>query len=143
MHLKQHTDYSLRILMYVARKREALVSAREISEAYGISYSHTVKVVNKLGKLGYLDLKRGRYGGGIQLAAEPETINLATVVEQFESHLNVVECFDPDTNTCTLAGNCKLHGALQQAMNAFIDSLAQKTLADLVGPQKTTPNPVS
>ncbi|WP_372809205.1 Rrf2 family transcriptional regulator [Pontiella sp.] len=85
MHLKQHTDYSLRILTYVARKCEAMVSAHEISEACGISYSHTVKVVNKLGKLGDLDLKRGRYGCGIQLAAEPETINLATVVEQFES----------------------------------------------------------
>jgi len=139
MNLKQNTDYSLRILMYVARRRNVMVSAREISDAYGISYSHTVKIVNKLGKLGYLDLRRGRYGGGIKLAVEPATINLATVVEQFESNLHVVECFDPDTNTCTLNGTCKLKGALQQAIAAFLNSLSNKTLADLVGPEQITP----
>lgn len=136
MHLKQNTDYSLRILMYVARKRDEMVSAREISDAYAISYSHTVKIVNKLGKLGYLDLKRGRYGGGIQLAVEPETINLATVVKQFETDMNVVECFNPDTNTCTLDGACKLKTVLNLAMTAFLDSLSQTTLADLISPKK-------
>lgn len=128
--------------MYVARKRDEMASAREISDAYAISYSHTVKIVNKLGKLGYFNLKRGRYGGGIQLAVEPESINLATVVKQFESTLDVVECFAPDTNTCTLDNGCKLKRALEQAMTAFLDSLAETTLADLIGPKKRIKEPV-
>lgn len=139
MHLKRNTDYSLRILMYVARKRDEVVCAREISDNYAISFSHTVKIVNKLGKLGYLDLKRGRYGGGIQLAVEPEDINLATVVRQFETHLEVVECFNPDSNTCVLDGACKLKGVLQQAMAAFLAALSQTTLADLIGAKQATP----
>jgi Rrf2 family nitric oxide-sensitive transcriptional repressor len=136
MHLKQNTDYSLRILMYVARKRDEIVSAREISEAYSISYSHTVKIVNKLGKLGYLTLKRGRYGGGIKLAVEPAAINLATVVKQFETNFNIVECFDPMTNACNIAGVCTLQHVFEKATTAFLDSLAESTLADILPPSK-------
>lgn len=132
MNLKQHTDYALRVLMYAARKRDEMVSAREISEFYGISYSHTVKVVNKLGKLGYLELKRGRYGGGMALAVEPEEINLGKVVKQFEASFDVVECFNPDKNTCPIAAECKLKFCFGKALKAFYDSLSGQTLADLM-----------
>ncbi|MDF7800107.1 Rrf2 family transcriptional regulator [Pontiellaceae bacterium B1224] len=136
MHLKQHTDYALRILMYVARKRETQVSSREISDFYSISYSHTVKTVNKLGKLGYLELKRGRYGGGITLAMEPTRIEIGTVVRQFETNLDIVECFDETNNQCTLTGGCRLKSFFHEALNAFFDSLDGKTLADIVPSQK-------
>jgi len=132
MQLKQNTDYTLRILMYVARKKDIQVSSREISDFYSISYSHVVKIVNKLGKLGYLDLKRGRYGGGITLAMEPANIDIGTVVRQFETNLDVVECFNLDTNTCSLVGGCKLKTIFEEALAAFFDSLAGKTLADLL-----------
>jgi Rrf2 family nitric oxide-sensitive transcriptional repressor len=136
MHLKQNTDYSLRILMYVARKRNETVSAREISDFYAISYSHTVKIVNKLGKLGYLNLKRGRYGGGINLGMEPADIDLAIVVRQFETNLDVVECFNLDTNTCSITGDCRLQFFFKEALDAFFESLSGKTLADIVPPSK-------
>ncbi|MDF7807674.1 Rrf2 family transcriptional regulator [Pontiellaceae bacterium B12219] len=136
MHLKQNTDYSLRILMYAATHRDEMVSAREICEFYDISYSHTVKIVNKLGKLGYLELKRGRYGGGIALAIEPEAIDIGTVVRQFESNMDVVECFDPDTNTCSIAGGCRLKFFFQEALDSFFNALDGKTLAEVLPPQK-------
>ncbi len=134
MNLKQHTDYALRVLMYVANKRDVMVSAREISEYYDISYSHTVKVVNKLGKLGYLELKRGRYGGGMALAMEPEEINLGAVVKQFEASFDVVECFNPDKNTCPIAAECRLKFSFGKALEAFYDSLSAETLADIIPP---------
>lgn len=132
MNLKQNTDYALRVLMYAAQRRNKTVLAREISEFYHISYSHIVKVVNKLGKLGYLSLKRGRYGGGITLAMEPADIDLATVVRQFETNLEVVECFNSSTNTCSIVGGCKLQFFFKQALEAFFQSLSGKTLADIL-----------
>lgn len=131
MQLKQNTDYALRVLMYVAGKGDQQVSSREICDFYNISYSHTVKVVNKLGKLGYLDLKRGRYGGGINLAMDPADIEIATVVRQFETNMAVVECFNLDTNTCSIVGGCKLKFIFKDALEAFFDSLSGKTLADI------------
>ena len=136
MHLKQNTDFCLRILMYVAQKKDKISSAQEISDFYTISYSHTVKIVNKLGKLGYLTLKRGRYGGGILLAVKPEEINLSTLVEQFETHFNLVECFDRTNNACSISGTCKLQDIFRNAMTAFLDSLAESTLADILPSQK-------
>ncbi len=137
MQLKQNTDYALRVLMYVARRKEEQVSSREISDFYKISYSHTVKVVNKLGKLGYLDLKRGRYGGGITLAMEPADIDIAAVVRQFETNLAVVECFNLDTNTCSIVGGCKLKFLFEEALEAFFEALSGKTLADITPSLKT------
>jgi Rrf2 family nitric oxide-sensitive transcriptional repressor len=137
MNLKQNTDYALRVLMYAAQHRSEIVPAREISGFYNISYSHTVKVVNKLGKLGYLALKRGRYGGGITLATEPADIDLATVVRQFETNRDVVECFNAATNTCMIARGCKLQFFFKQALEAFFQSLSGKTLADITPTGKT------
>jgi Rrf2 family nitric oxide-sensitive transcriptional repressor len=136
MQLKQNTDFTLRILMYVARHRDRQVNAREISDFYAISYSHTVKIVNKLGKLGYLDLKRGRYGGGISLAMEPEAIDIGTVVRQFESNLDVVECFNMDSNTCSIVGGCRLKHLFEDALDSFFSVLNGKTLAEIVPPNK-------
>jgi Rrf2 family nitric oxide-sensitive transcriptional repressor len=136
MKLKQNTDYALRILMYVARKKGTQVSSREISDFYAISYSHTVKIVNKLGKLNYLDLKQGRYGGGITLAVDPADIKIGTVVKQFESNFEVVECFNLDMNSCSLVGGCKLKFIFEEALEGFFGALSEKSLADITPSRK-------
>ena len=64
MHLTNFTDYCLRALMFVALKGEELTTIDEIAERYGINRNHLVKVVFRLGQLGYLDTSRGK-GGGI------------------------------------------------------------------------------
>ena len=90
-----------------------------------------MKVVNNLGKLGYLTLKRGRYGGGMELAMPPEKINVGEVVQQIEP-LDVVECFNPEKNTCRITTACKLKGVLFKARKAFLDELKQTYISDLL-----------
>ena len=82
MHLKQNMDCSLRFLLYSVRTCARTVSSREIRKACVLSCSHSVNIVNKLVKCGRLTLKRGRFGGGIKPAAEPEGINLSTVLNK-------------------------------------------------------------
>ena len=41
----------------------------------------------------------------------------------------VVECFDPDANTCPIAPACGLKGALRHARQAFLDVLDEYSLA--------------
>ena len=68
MRLTNYTDYSLRVLIYLAAKdRNKLSTISEIAEAYGISKNHLMKVIHELGKIGVINTIRGR-GGGIQLA---------------------------------------------------------------------------
>ena len=74
MRLTLYTDYSLRVLLFLgAKEPEALSTIKEISDAYGISKNHLMKVTHELGKMGYIETIRGR-GGGIRLAKRPEAI---------------------------------------------------------------------
>jgi Rrf2 family nitric oxide-sensitive transcriptional repressor len=136
MQLTVQADLSLRVLMYLAEREssaptanETRATVREISEHYRISYDHLVKVVHQLGRLGYLDTRKGKHGG-ISLARRPEAVNLSEVIRAVEP-MALVECFDPARNTCPRAGACRLKGALAEAKAAFLDSLARYTLADL------------
>jgi len=134
MRLTKHTDYALRVLLYLASFSERLVSTEEISNAFAISNHHLVKVVNNLGKLGFLEVKRGRQGG-IRLARPPEQINVGAVVRATEPDFHMVECFDPKTNQCGITRGCTLIRPLAEARDAFLGALEQYTLGDLVGPR--------
>lgn len=61
MKLTLYSDYSLRVLMYIARQ-EHRVQIDEIANFYGISKNHLTKVVNNLATLGYIETTRGRGG---------------------------------------------------------------------------------
>ena len=132
MRLTKHSDYALRVLLYVASAEGRQVSTEEISEAYGISSHHLVKVVGKLGKAGFLEIKRGRLGG-FRLARPAEDIRIGEVVSATEPDFAFVECLEPDNTSCPLTGNCGLVRPLREAQKAFIDALDKYTLADAVG----------
>ena len=70
LNLTLHTDYSLRILLYLAEHTDRPVSTREISEAYGISRNHLVRVVQTLQSHAFVKAATGR-SGGITLARDP------------------------------------------------------------------------
>lgn len=129
MHLTQFSDYSLRLVLYLACYPERVVSVDEVSRAFGISRHHLVKVVQTLTELGVVEAQRGR-GGGMKLAMEPAQINVGWLIRRTEPHLNLVECFDPETNTCPIAPACGLKGALLRAQHAFLKVLDEYTLDD-------------
>ncbi len=108
MRFTRYTDYALRVLMYLGLKPEdELATIREIAESYDISENHLMKVAHRLGQNGYIVTVRGRQGG-LRLAKAPAAINLGDVVRHCEDDLRIVECFDPETNTCPIAGVCAL-----------------------------------
>lgn len=78
-----HTDYSIRVLMYLALYTEDLVRIEEIATSYAISKNHLTKVVHNLVKSGFITSIRGR-NGGIKLARSAEDINIGHVVSKTE-----------------------------------------------------------
>jgi len=133
MRLTQWTDYALRVLMYCAthKQRESAPTIAEIAEAHGISRSHLMKVVMELSAKGWLSTTRGR-GGGLRLVQDPSQIVIGEVVRQMEEDFRLVECFNPDSNTCRIYGLCRLKGTLQGALKAYMQVLDGVSLADLV-----------
>ena len=130
MKLSLFSDYSLRVLMY-AGLADGVFLLDDVAQAYGISRHHLAQVVHHLGKLGYLQTRRGR-GGGIQLARPAEDIRIGKLVRQTEDQPVWVECFDPETNTCRIEGACRLKGILAEAMNGFYAILDRYSLQDLI-----------
>lgn len=133
MKLTRFTDYSLRVLIYLGLKDDGRVTIREISDAYGISRNHLMKVVSLLTRMGYLDARRGP-GGGIALARKPKDIIVADVVRDMEEDLNLVECFCED-GSCAIKPICQLRDALNQALTAYLSTLERYTLLDLLKPR--------
>jgi len=131
MQLTLYTDYSLRVLLYLASHPNRRVTITEISEYFGVSRNHLVKVVHNLGKLQLIHTIRGK-SGGLLLAVSPEDVNIADLVRQVEPHMNLLECFDDVTNTCPITMQCSLKGVLFQARQGFMDVLEQYTLADMM-----------
>ena len=127
MHLTHFSDYALRVVLYLGCHPGKLVSVDEISRAYGISRHHLVKVVQTLTDLGVVEAQRGR-GGGMRLAKRPSEINVGWLIRRTEPHFDLVECFDPEANSCPIAPTCGLKGALHRAQQAFLGVLNEYSL---------------
>lgn len=130
MRLTVFTDYSLRVLLVLASRTEALVTIADITEAFGISQAHLMKVTQALGKTGWVDTVRGR-NGGMRLAADPRRLSLGEVVRRLEADFALVECLGED-NHCVLTAGCGLEVALRQATEVFLRELDRYSIADLV-----------
>jgi Rrf2 family nitric oxide-sensitive transcriptional repressor len=128
MHLTMYTDYALRTLIYLATHPEGSTVA-EIARAYGVSRNHLVKVVHNLGRVGYIHTTKGR-SGGICLAKPAASIRLNDVVLDMEPHMEIVECFG-EHPTCPITPVCRLRKVLREAGDAFMEVLADYTLADV------------
>lgn len=130
MRLTSFTDYSLRVLMYLAGNPERLATVPEIARVHGISENHLMKVVHQLAKSGVITSVRGK-GGGIRLARPAEEIRLGAVIRQAEGAAAIVECLG-GAPQCTLIQACKLKAVLVDAFAALYRVLDNYTLADMV-----------
>jgi Rrf2 family nitric oxide-sensitive transcriptional repressor len=129
--LTSFTDYSLRGLMFLAASLGRRATIGEIARAFDISENHLMKVAHLLGREGLLVNIRGK-GGGLELAAAPQAINVGKVVRITEGPAVPAECFDAERNGCVISPLCKLRGVLGEAVKAFYASLDRYTLEDLV-----------
>ena len=135
MRLTAFSDYTLRVLMYLALDRTRLATIPEIAASYDISQNHLMKVVNQLARAGVIESVRGR-GGGIRLARAPEAIRIGEVVRATEGTAPIVECLSDDSQACPIAGTCGLTRVLVDAFDAMYESLDRYTLADLTKQRK-------
>jgi Rrf2 family nitric oxide-sensitive transcriptional repressor len=129
--LTYYTDYSLRVLIYLAVQRNRMANISEIAERYGISRNHLVKVVHSLARAGFIKSYRGK-GGGIELARDPARINIGDVVRYTEGPPKPVECFDLERNRCVISSACGLAEVIAEACDNFFATLGRYTLADVL-----------
>jgi Rrf2 family transcriptional regulator, nitric oxide-sensitive transcriptional repressor len=127
--LTYHSDYALRLLIYMINRPEQKVTTREVATFYGISLNHLIKVAKALTKAGWLSTSRG-LGGGLRLAPHTPAASIGEIVRHTQNWA-LVECFDLQTNTCPIAGACGLKPILHQAQRAFFQVLDGYKVSDL------------
>jgi len=136
LHITKYTDYSIRVLIYLAVQGDKLCTIGDIANSYGISKNHLMKIVQALNTKGYLTAIRGK-NGGLRLQADPADINLGELVHDIEGETKMVECFGPD-NQCIITKGCKLKHIFDEAQQSFYQTLGKYTLLDLIDEQAKT-----
>jgi Rrf2 family nitric oxide-sensitive transcriptional repressor len=130
MHLTRQADYTMRLLIHLAVQPEEWATIPQVAQRYGISRHHLTKVAHRAVQAGYVVGVRGR-SGGLKLARRPKDIRIGEVLRGVEDW-RIVECFEPESNRCVIAGGCDLRGMLGEALEAWFAVLDRYTLADVV-----------
>lgn len=132
MQLNLSTDIALRTLIYLGRKGGS-ATISEISESFGISRTHLMKVAMTLVAEKLLLSERGR-NGGIRLARDASDIRIGDVVMLMENNLALLFCMKGEAmdDNCALLPDCQLRGIFFSAQESFFATLNESTLADLL-----------
>ncbi|MGC6388156.1 nitric oxide-sensing transcriptional repressor NsrR [Ewingella sp. S1.OA.A_B6] len=133
MQLTSFTDYGLRALIYMASlPNDQMTNISQVTDVYGVSRNHMVKIINQLSRAGLVTAVRGK-NGGIKLGKPAETIRIGDVVRELEP-LTLVNCAG---DFCHITPACRLKQILHTAVEHFLDELNQYTLADMVRDNST------
>jgi Rrf2 family nitric oxide-sensitive transcriptional repressor len=129
LRLSLYTDFSLRLLMYLAAAEPGRwMTTPNVARAFGISHNHLQKSVQGLVRAGYVEALQGR-AGGVRLAKPAHAIRIGSVVAALEGSGCLVDC---GRGPCPLCGQCLLKRALDEAEAGFIRALDGYSLADVV-----------
>lgn len=127
--LTVHTDYALRLLMYLALKAPEPATIAEVAGRLQVSRNHLMKVVSRLATGGYIRTLRGK-SGGLRLSRPAPDIRVGDVVRSSETNMHLVPCFSDET-VCALLPACDLRHALEEASDAFAQILDRYSIGDL------------
>ena len=130
MQLTTHTDYALRLLIFLMVHPGRIVSTKEVAAAYGISANHLTKIAKQLTKNGWLVAVRGG-GGGLMLASHTPDTPVGEIVRSTESIRHVAECFNVSANFCPIPAVCRLKPILHRARKAFFEVLDGVTIREI------------
>lgn len=137
MRLARGTDFAYRILMMVAMNPDRSLTVETVASSLQLSRTHCMKLIAKLSANGFLQTTRGR-GGGLTLGQEPTEILLGDVAKAMESDFGLLECFYRSESDCAMFGGCEMTFIMKRALKAFLDSLNEFTLEDILKKSKNS-----
>ena len=132
LRINKLADYGTVVMVYLARRDEQLLNARDIAHHTRLSVPTVSKLLKRLTASGLLNSTRGA-SGGYRLQRPAAEISVADVIYALDEQRGLTECsFQP--NECSLRGFCHVQGNWQlisQSIEAALDSVS---LAALAGP---------
>lgn len=110
--ISKKTDYAVRALMYLAREKDRVVPASEISKKENIPDKFLKRLLQVLLKKGYLTSKEGK-GGGVILRKKPGEIKMLDIMRTFHGDFQISQCMFrkdicPNRKSCVLRAKVKV-----------------------------------
>jgi FeS assembly SUF system regulator len=125
-------SYATLVLVFLAKRADALLSARDLSKQLQLSLPIVSKLLKILLEGGLVSSVRGA-SGGYQLARDPKTITLADVITVVDGAPALTACC---TNNYACANNvlCATKNNWQEINSVFVLILQNVTLLDMTTP---------
>jgi FeS assembly SUF system regulator len=136
LRISKLTDYAVVLATYLAGQgREERHNVRDLASVTGIHPPTVSKILKHLARCGIVESQRGARGG-YRLAARPDQIPIASIIEALEGPIAVTECASEETSgACEYEGRCDVQANWQQ-INAVVNrALASVSLADMRSPE--------
>ncbi len=133
LRLTKKADYSLIALRhFAARLRESggAVSAKEVSDACGIPLPVLSKLLQKLGKTGFLVSEYGT-NGGYRLARDPRRISALEVIRAVDGPIVLADCFTEGVH-CGHAVRCTVRRPLRKIHDGIMRLLDSVSIQDML-----------
>lgn len=133
MQLQISTDYAIRIVSYLAKHQDHLLSAREMSDELGITYSYFIKVATRIRQAGYIKSVQGSTGGYC-LIKDAADITLYDIIVTMEGHIHINRCLENDRFCSRFNVNnqiCMVHNILESLQHDIITFLKSKRICDI------------
>lgn len=129
--LTKKADYGLIALKHLAMIPEGRsASAKEIAERYRIPLPLLSKVLQKLGRLGFLQSEHGT-NGGYKLARHAGKISTLEVVRAIDGPIILTACFTGHGEPCDQSECCSVREPLRKVHEGILRLLGSISIADL------------
>jgi Rrf2 family protein len=122
MKTTKKTQYALRAMLFIAKRKETICSLRLISEEENISPAYLEKIFSLLERKQLVASKRGATGGYI-LSRLPNKITLKDIFDAVEEQISIVECLNrscPRDNICSVSSTWReINKKIEKALSSI------------------------
>lgn len=131
--LSKRVEYGLIAIRDIAARTGGdLVTAKEISDRYGIPYDLLAKVLQRLSKAGLITSHQG-VRGGYALAVDPQLLQVSTIIHAIEGTTPVIaQCLSDGPASCDVFNVCTIKSPLTKVQANIERAFRTMTLAEIV-----------
>jgi Rrf2 family protein len=131
--LSKRVEYGLIAIRDIAsRPNGDLVTAKEISDKYGIPFDLLAKVLQRLSKAGLIHATQG-VRGGYALAVDPGQVQVSAIIHAIEGTAPVIaQCLSDGPQSCEVFSVCTIKSPLIKVQANIERAFGTMTLAEIV-----------
>jgi Rrf2 family protein len=131
--LSKRVEYGLIAIRDLASRPSGdLVTAKEISDRYGIPFDLLAKVLQRLSKAGLIQATQG-VRGGYTLAVDPGQVQVSAIIHAIEGTTPVIaQCLSDGPQSCEVFSVCTIKSPLSKVQANIERAFGTMTLAEIV-----------